>query len=40
MYVIGSSFGFLMIQRGYIALHGSCMVQDNNGIIITGARLS
>lgn len=35
-FLLGSSFGFLMIQRGHIALHGSCMVQDNNGIIITG----
>lgn len=35
-FLLGSSFGFLMIQRGHIALHGSCMVKDNKAIIITG----
>lgn len=35
-YILGSSLGFLMIQRNIIAIHGGCISINNKAVIITG----
>jgi hypothetical protein len=35
-YLLGTAFGFLLIQREVVAVHGSCVSIDNFGIIISG----
>lgn len=35
-YLLGSAFGFLMIQRKKLAVHGSCVACQGKGVILTG----
>lgn len=35
-YLLGTAFGFLLIQREVVAIHGSCISINNFGIIISG----
>lgn len=36
LFLLGSVFGALLQQRGYLVLHGACMVIDGKGILLTG----
>lgn len=36
LYLMGSGMGAIMIQRGYMLLHGSCVTDGRHGILITG----
>ncbi|MEG2656721.1 MAG: hypothetical protein RSA29_13570 [Clostridium sp.] len=38
IYLMCSCLGFIMLQRGKIALHGGAVVINNNGVIIAGDR--
>lgn len=35
-YLLGTAFGFLLIQREIVAVHGSCISSSNFGVIISG----
>lgn len=35
-YLLGTAFGFLLIQREIVAVHGSCISCNNFGVIISG----
>lgn len=35
-YLLGTAFGFLLIQRGIVAIHGSCISANNFGVVISG----
>ena len=36
LYLMGSGMGAIMIQRGFMLLHGSCVTDGRHGILITG----
>ena len=36
MYLLGSCMGAILVQRGYMLLHGSCVTNGKQSVLITG----